>query len=95
MNITETLNPAQKELPLGLGLRCILFHLIQPAPRDRLGWGVRDREVKGAGGVDLSFKREFITFLYFLSLETNHKVSHCEADHVFSIKIMLQLEVTF
>ena len=61
MNITEILNPTQKELPLGMGLRCILFQLIQPVPRDSLGWRVGDREVSWWGGgqaVNLSFKRE-------------------------------------
>ena len=56
MNITEILNPAQKELPLGMGLRCILFQLIQPVPRDSLGWRVGDREVSwGRGGSELKF----------------------------------------
>ena len=58
MNITEILNPTQKELPLGMGLRCILFQLIQPVPRDSLGWRVGDREVSwrgGGGGSELKF----------------------------------------
>lgn len=54
---TETMIPAQKELPLGMGLRCILLQLIQPVPRGSLGQRVGDREVSG-GVVNLNFKRE-------------------------------------
>ena len=57
MNITETMIPAQKELPLGMGLRRILLQLIQPVPRGSLGQRVGDREVSG-GVVNLNFERE-------------------------------------
>lgn len=61
--------------------------------RDRRGRSGEEAVGEEEGGI--KFSKRINSFLYFSSLITKHKMTHCEANHIFSIKIMLQLEVPF